>query len=161
MVIYLDFDGVLHPNAVYKPLELRAPGALMMHAGALESCLVPYPEAKLVLSTNWVYVFGIDVALSHLSPSLRARAIGSTWTKPEEDEVVEPFSRMTRFQQIMSHVTRNNIKRWIAIDDLHSGYQEWPLEHKDKLVLTEQSTGLGSIEAQADLNTKLMEIQYS
>lgn len=161
MVIYLDFDGVLHPNAVYKPLELRAPGSLMMHSGALESCLAPYPNAKLVLSTNWVYVFGIEVALSHLTPTLRARVIGSTWSKPEGDEAIEPFSRMTRFQQIMSHVTRNNIKRWIAIDDLHSGYQEWPLEYKKKLVLTEQSIGMGCAEAQADLNTKLMEIQYS
>ncbi len=161
MVIYLDFDGVLHPNAVYKPLELRATGSLMMHAGALESCLAPYPEAKFVLSTNWVYVFGIDVALSHLTPSLRARVIGSTWNNHAGDETVEPFFRMTRFEQIMSHVTRNNIKRWIAIDDLHSGYQEWPLEYKSKLVFTEQSKGLGCAEAQADLNTKLMEIQYS
>ncbi|MDP3211736.1 hypothetical protein [Methylotenera sp.] len=57
-------------------------------------------------------------------------------------------------------MTISNIKRWIAIDDLHSGYQNWPVEYKDKLVLTEQSKGLGCFEAQADLNTKLMEIEY-
>ena len=54
---------------------------------------------------------------------------------------------MTRFEEIISHVYRSKINRWIAIDDLHSGFQDWPLEYAIKLVLTEQSIELGSIDA--------------
>ena len=42
VVLFLDFDGVLHPDDVYRTrhgLELRAPGALMMHAPLLVELL--------------------------------------------------------------------------------------------------------------------------
>ena len=49
LVLFLDFDGVLHPDAVYRTrcgLELRAPGALMMHAPILVEILSDFPKSK-------------------------------------------------------------------------------------------------------------------
>lgn len=49
-VVYLDFDGVLHPDAVYRHREapyirLRAPGhEIFESCGVLERALLPYPE---------------------------------------------------------------------------------------------------------------------
>lgn len=164
MIIFLDFDGVLHPDAVYsprnKPLELRAPGELFMHAPILEDALAFHPEGKIILSTSWVRVLGYERTLNKMPVNLQARVIGATWHKHMVQGGQDPFSWMNRCEQIESHVKRNGIKRWLAIDDLHSGSEDWSTEHMNRLVLTEQSKGLGSIEAQADLNTKLMEIQY-
>ena len=49
--------------------------------------------------------------------------------------------------------SRNNVQKWLAIDDLHSGSEidYWPKEHRHLLVLTEESVGLGCPKAQADL----------
>ncbi|MBC7751147.1 MAG: hypothetical protein H7Z73_05430 [Candidatus Saccharibacteria bacterium] len=166
MIVFLDFDGVLHPDAVFaarnKPLELRAPGELFMHAPVLEQALAFYPEAKIILSTSWVRILSFERTLKKMPAKLQARVIGATWHKHMVQGGQDPFSWMTRFQQIDSHVKRNGIKNWVALDDLHSAYEvaEWPDNQRHRLVLTEQSKGLGCEEAQADLNTKLLEIQY-
>lgn len=166
MIIFLDFDGVLHPDAVYalpnRPLELKADGELFMHALILEEALAPYPEAKIVLSTSWVRALGYDRTLKKMPQKLKERVIGATWHKHMRHGGQDPFNHMSRYEQIAWHVRRNGVKRWFAIDDLHSGYEvdEWPQSNRQHLVLTEQSKGLGCEEVQAELNAKLMEIQY-
>lgn len=164
MIIFLDFDGVLHPDAVFnpknKPLELRASGELFMHAQALIDALAYYPDAKIILSTSWVRVLGYERTLKKMPAKLSERVVGATWHKHMVQGGQDPFSWMNRFEQIESHVKRNGIQKWIAIDDLHSGSEVWPEEKLHRLVLTEQLKGLSCIKAQADLNTKLLEIQY-
>lgn len=164
MIIYLDFDGVLHPDSVYnqrnKGLQLRAPGELFMHAHVLEEALAYYPEARVTLSTSWVRMLGYEQTLMKMPAKLKLRVIGATWHKEMIIDGQDPFNSITRYQQIERHVKTNGIKRWLAIDDIHSGSESWPTEQLHRLVLTEQSKGLGCTDAQADLNTKLMEIQY-
>lgn len=164
MIIYLDFDGVLHPDAVYnppnKPIELRGPGELFMHAHVLEEALAIYPEAKIILSTSWVRVLGYDRTIEKMPTELAKRVIGATWHKVLRQDNYDPFSNLSRFEQIMSHVKKNAIKNWIALDDLHSGHEvyAWPQDKRDLLVLTEESKGLGCQSVQADLNKKLKEM---
>jgi hypothetical protein len=56
-VCYLDFDGVLNSDAVYK---VRGRGIVVRDselfewAHFLEEALVPYPHLRIVLSTSWV-----------------------------------------------------------------------------------------------------------
>ena len=164
MILFLDFDGVLHPNEVYsfpnKPLELMAEGELFKHSEILENALLPYPKAKIVLSTSWVRVYGYDRTLKEMPQNLRVRVVGATWHKKMRQGGQDPFNYMNRFQQIAWHVRRNGIKNWLAIDDLFSGFEilDWPDSHRHLLVLTEQLKGLGCEEAQMDLNRKLMEL---
>lgn len=164
MIIYLDFDGVLHPDAVYNPpnkgLELRGPGELFMHADILIDALEPYPEAKIVLSTSWVRALGFDRTVEKMPEKLAERVTGATWHNKLRQDNYDPFSNMSRFSQIVLHVNKNAIKNWIALDDLHSGHEaySWPQDKRHLLVLTEESKGLGCTEAQADLKTKLMEL---
>lgn len=142
MIIFLDFDGVLHPDAVYrprnKPLQLRAAGELFMHASILEDALSPYPQAKVVLSTSWVKVLGYDRTVKKMPLKLAERVIGATWHDRMNEMGRDPFDWMTRYQQIEAHVMRNAVEKWIAIDDLHSGKEDWPACEIDKLVLTRQ-----------------------
>ncbi len=166
MIIFLDFDGVLHPNAVYaipnQPLQLKAYGELFMHAPILEEALAPYPEVKIVLSTSWVRALGYNRTLKKMPAKLKEQVIGATWHKQMRHGGQDPFNHMSRYEQIAWHVRRNGVKRWLAIDDLHSGDEVhlWPESHRHLLVLTEQANGLNCEETIADLNTKLMEIQY-
>jgi hypothetical protein len=164
MIIYLDFDGVLHPDAVFrpsnKPLELRAPGELFMHAGILFEALVPYPEAKIVLSTSWVRMLGYERTLKKMPSDLRALVTGATWHKSMKHGNQDPHSWMTRYEQILAHVNRNNVQQWLAIDDLHSASEinQWADKHRHLLVLTEESVGLGCPKSQAKLKQKLKEM---
>lgn len=55
MILFLDFDGVLHPDAVYLTrhgVELRAEGELFMWAPILEKLLDDCPHIKVVLTTS-------------------------------------------------------------------------------------------------------------
>jgi len=163
--IYLDFDGVLHPDSVYtqkdklNPVVLRGPGELFMHSHILNGALAYYPDAKIILSTNWVKALGFELTLKLMPTRLAEKVVGSTASLLHAGWE-GPASNVSRFHQIYSHVRQNNITQWLAIDDLHSGSEKWPENMLHRLVLTDQALGLGSEEAKADLNTKLMEIEY-
>lgn len=83
MILFLDFDGVLHPDAVYLRLngqvELRAEGALFMWAVRLAAALQSYPEVRIVLSTSWVRHLGFSRARKALPADLAAKVIGANW----------------------------------------------------------------------------------
>jgi hypothetical protein len=71
-ILFLDYDGVLHPDAVYQTcrgLELRAPGQLLMHAGVPETILDDHPAERIVLSTSWVRLLSFKRARGVLPPS--------------------------------------------------------------------------------------------
>ena len=170
MIIFLDFDGVLHPDAVVKPakkpIALCAPGQLMMHSPILESILNPF-DVSIVLSTSWVRSLGFSKTLKKMSPSLAGRVIGATWHSDMVDKTVypyssgkytaDPFNHWSRFQQIEHYVVRNNVDNWLAIDDLHSGQEieKWPLDMRDHLLLTDAANGIGCAEVQKQLINKL------
>jgi hypothetical protein len=56
MILFLDFDGVLHPDAAFLVngrTMLKADGELMMWAPLLVDVLAGFPEMQIVLSTSW------------------------------------------------------------------------------------------------------------
>lgn len=170
MIIFLDFDGVLHPDAVVKPakrpIELRAPGQLMMHTEILENILNPF-DASIVLSTSWVRSLGFYKTVKSMPSTLSCRVVGATWHSEMVDKTVypyasgkyaaDPFNHWSRFEQINHYVVRNNVEDWLAIDDLHSGQEveKWPLGMREHLVLTDGLKGLSCVKAQLELIKKL------
>lgn len=161
ITLFLDIDGVLHPDSVYRGkrgLELRAPGHLLMHAGVLMSILERFPEVEVVLSTSWVRTFGYDKTLAKLPRGLREHITGATWHRHmKSDTGYDLFSHMLRFEQIHSHVRRHGIKKWLALDDLHSGEEDWPEAFRIHLVLCHGESGLGDPEVQRCLMFRLAE----
>lgn len=169
MIIFLDFDGVLHPDAVYqhrkKPLELRAAGALMMHAPVLEAILDehdPQGYIRIILSTSWVRFLGFSKTVKKMPLGLRRRVDGATWhsgmTKSDGrpySRATDPFNGMPRWKQIDWYINRHEVLHWIAIDDLHSGGEAWPDDLRDYLVLTDGAKGLGCHSVQVELNLKI------
>jgi hypothetical protein len=172
VILFLDFDGVLHPAEVFKParkpIELRAEGALMMHAHILEKIIQPF-DVQIILSTSWVRSLGYLKTVKRMPPALAERVIGATWHTGMVDVVAypytsgsytsDPFNFLTRFEQIRNYVIRHDVKSWLAIDDLHSGADPWPAEFESRLVKTDGEAGLGCEEKQREMKQKLEELK--
>ena len=148
---YLDFDGVLHPEAVFQSptrgIYIGTAGhALFEWQPILEELLTPHPDVKIVLSTSWVRARSYEFAKSQLTPALQSKVIGATFHNRHirKDE----FDLMSRGAQVESDVLRRRPASWFAIDDDGEG---WPLACQQKLVLTDGNLGLSDPEVQAKI----------
>lgn len=150
-VLYLDYDGVLHHDAVYRHHrrgiyidQERASGhRLFEYAPLLERALAPYPDLRIVLSTTWVRVLGFQRARDRLPTALADRVIGATFHSQAHGQSpmhTDAFLEMSRGEQVWADVTRRRPKRWLALDD---AVDDWPVELADKLVACDSSCGLG------------------
>ena len=122
-ILYLDFDGVLHCDAVY-----RAPGGgiyieggtLFEWAHFLEDLLRPYPALRIVLSTSWVRELGYDRARSYLPAAVADRVTGATFHRRIHGPTRElrwHWAQTPRGQQIAEDVARRGAPAWLAVDD--------------------------------------------
>lgn len=153
-VLYLDFDGVLHPDSAFwsprRGVFLEGEGQLFMHAPVLERALEPWPDVRLVLSTSWVPMLSFSRARRFLPPNLQARVVGATWHSefkrdPEQREI---WNQQRRHEQIVHDVLRRRPTAWAAVDD---DCHDWPLNLERHLVATPSGTGLGDPQAQQRL----------
>lgn len=149
-ILYLDFDGVLHPEHCYwhprKGPYLKAPGhELFEHVEILERLLEPYPQIVIVLSTSWVQTYRFSATAGKLSQRLRERVVGSTF-HTEMD--LQAFRDVPRGRQIWSDVLRRQPSEWVALDDDES---HWPAEISNRLVHTDGLLGLGEERVQQEL----------
>lgn len=159
MILYLDFDGVLHADPVF--LRNNQPhldpeyGALFMWASVLEAALADYPDVRIVLSTSWASVMGFEYARDALPPSLGSRVIDCVWRLsdyPKHGISKRAFNALSRYEQVMLHAKTLGGGEWLAIDNNHHG---WPAEMRHRLVLTQDYEGLSDPIAQMDLIKKL------
>ena len=162
MILFLDFDGVLHADAVYlergRPV-LRADGELFMWTSHLVDALASVPHVRIVLSTSWARELRFARARDYLPADLRPRVIGSTWhSGMATDDEHRPLGRdtwwdtSTRYQQIRRYVDRAGLTDWIAVDDQPEG---WADTDRDKLVVTDSSMGLSAPSARVRLAAAL------
>jgi hypothetical protein len=155
MILFLDFDGVLHPNEVYyyqkRGVVLECDGhALFEHADTLVELLEPHPEVSIVLSTSWVSVLRFSRAKSYLPESLQKRVRGATWHSAMGE--VHWWNSLSRYEQIALYVRRHNLTDWVAVDDNDAG---WPDDMRHHLVHTDEWAGLGQKAARESLAHKL------
>lgn len=162
MIIFLDYDGVLHPDAVYlekgRPV-LRAEGELFMWAPVLVDLLVDYPNVQIVLSTSWARVLRFSRAKAWLPDLLAAKVIGSTWhSRMSLPTEMNPGGRVTwwddatRYQQIRRYVVRAGLQNWLALDDQPTGWEECD---RPNLIQTDSRTGLSDLKVQTLLAREL------
>lgn len=112
MILFLDFDGVLHPDPCPEA------GRLFEHAPRLEQVLSDFPEVCVVLSTSWRTVRTIDDLVANLPAGLRLRVVGVTPTlanfQPPAHLVPYPrHAECVRWMQQRGQVERD----WLALDD--------------------------------------------
>lgn len=114
VILFLDFDGVLHPLSRGLPDFVLAP----LLAPALEA----FPETKIVLSTSWRTFHELDALRDLLPPFIAERVIGATPLQPCRDP--EHFDSDWPRWPVREHLCRDWLRdnerdatRWIALDD--------------------------------------------
>lgn len=167
MIVFLDFDGILHPDAAYlvngRP-ELRAEGELFMWCGHLVDVLSERPDVRIVLSTSWARHLGFTAARDYLPQSVANRVIGATWHSAMAlgEGLYSSGSRLTwwdlvaRYEQIARWVSRYEQRHgafeWIAVDD---DDRNWPENMRHRLVHANPDLGLSEPETRAALRRGL------
>lgn len=158
LVLYLDYDGVLHhKNVLWHPKRgayLSAPPQykLFQHADLLVHLLEPYPSIKIVLSTSWVRSYGCANTAKRLPNELRRRVIGATF----HSQMYEPlFVDSPRGMHIWRDVVRRNPKEWLALDDDHLDWPTWCL---DKYIQTHEHEGISEPAVLAKIEQKLAKL---
>jgi hypothetical protein len=159
-VLFLDFDGVLHPDAVYLSRNgpiLRSEGELFMWAPNLEKALMKFPTVSLVLSTSWVRHLGFKRATKYLPPALGSRVVGATWHSSMAKEWAddEKWDGRTRYQQISRYASRAQLSSWISLDDDAEG---WSVAALGRLVSCDPIRGLGEASTLRFLEDRLNEM---
>lgn len=158
LLVYLDFDGVLHhENVIFRPRKgacLVAPAghSLFQHVGLLVDILTPYPAVQIVLSTSWARVYGCDRASKRLPQTLQSRVIGATFHSSMDERL---FQQSPRGMQVWSDVRRRQPKDWIALDD---DYLDWPAWCLDKYIRTHEHLGISEPSVETELRAKLAQM---
>jgi len=142
-VVYLDFDGMLHPEGVYwsrrRGPHLGSPDRghrLFEHAALLDTLLEPYPGVGIVLSTTWVRQYRYGGAVKRLPDRRRARCIGATFHSQMNRHA---FENLPRGQQVLEDVARRQPRAWLAVDDAREG---WPPFADANVVLSDPTDGI-------------------
>ncbi|WP_254846676.1 HAD domain-containing protein [Pseudomonas aeruginosa] len=157
-LLFLDYDGVLHPDAVYlsrRGIELRASGSLFMWAPQLIEALADHQDLRIVLSTSWARNLGFSRARQALPKALRHQVSGATWHSAMgrgwPDYI--PWDVQTRWEQIAAYLSRlHEPVRWLAIDDDARG---WASADRDQLIQTDPNAGLSDTAVMSELIQKL------
>ncbi|WP_043288212.1 HAD domain-containing protein [Paraburkholderia oxyphila] len=148
LVLFLDFDGVLHPYdepALDENFRLIQNPDLFKWRPVLEQLLEPFPDVRIVVSSDWRRLFG-DAALIELLGPLGERFAG----------VVEGYGP-TRAVEILTEVQRRSIAHWLALDD-HPSVVAAARENSRFIVCSGQ-TGVASIDVQQALRQALGVVQ--
>lgn len=154
--LFLDYDGVLHPDAVYRvrgEIVLQRDGHTLFECSPLLiEALAPHPDIRIVLSTSWVRVLGFNKACKRLPQTLRERVIGATW---HSDMDAGEWQTLTRFSQVTRYAHHHRVERWLAVDDDAQG---WFRGYHDNLVHTHSDFGLALASTRKELQEKLLEL---
>lgn len=147
-ILYLDFDGVLHPEGVffnregriYLSDEYSSRGHRLFESCALlAEVLRPYPKIEIVLSTSWARVFGYERAAQFLPHELSRKVVGGTFDLTMSGPA---FDTLARGEQIVADALRRGCKRWIALDD---DALKWPRRYLPQLLRTKPALGLQDV----------------
>lgn len=105
MILFLDFDGVLHP---VPPTSLN----LFCHVHRLDSLLQALPDVRVVISSSWRHTHAMDSVIDSFPETLRASIIGVT------PKVPHIFNPRLRYDEIRAWIKQNNYEgHWVALDD--------------------------------------------
>lgn len=117
MILFLDYDGVLHPDPCLDASRL------FEHAPRLEAVLADFPEVGVVLSTAWRTKFSEHDLLAPLPESMRQRILGQT---PRAGDcggraARSPWRRQAECEQWLEMQGMAQ-EAWWALDDRPDGF---------------------------------------
>jgi hypothetical protein len=132
-ILFLDFDGVLHPDGV----------GLFSKLGLFEEYLSKMPEAEIVISSSWRETNSLEELKANFSASLRGKIIGIT---PTLDDGYDSGGRQREIEAFLTIADLNSSNSsWVALDDTQLFFED----DCDFLVLTDPNQGFREIDGNA------------
>jgi hypothetical protein len=131
-IVFLDFDGVLHPD------PCRDHKRLFEHAPRLAAALAPFARVAVVLSTSWRTEHGAQALAAQLPPTLRDQVVGSTRALHQIDRR-PALAAYRRQAECLDWIDREQPgRRWFALDDRPDQFEPYC----DRLIATDGRRGL-------------------
>ena len=129
ILLFLDFDGVLHPAGVNTPHFVNLP--------RLEHVLRSAPGVRVVISSSWQDAYPIRVLKRYFSEDIAARIVGGTRVADCDGE------ERTRYEEIVGYLLRRHhpSANWLALDDAEHQFPE----QCPQLVLCEPTRGFDAV----------------
>ena len=120
MIVFLDFDGVVHPEglASHDDLFVRLP--------LIEEVLREFPAVEIVISSSWRLEYdnpkqALTGLQQHFSADIAKRVVGVTPNHREMDDKSSPdgLSRFERHWECEAWMRTHRLPgtRWMAMDD--------------------------------------------
>ena len=140
MILFIDFDGVLHPVQC-------DPSQQFIHVARLEVVLRQHDGLMLALSTSWQDAHSIDSLRRHFSGDIAKRIVGGTFSADPDRKA------KSRHQQIQMFLraSRRPQDQWTALDDTADGFPP----RCTQLVLCDPARGFDE-QAETRLRTRLL-----
>ena len=148
IVIFLDFDGVLHP------LDQQAE-SLFQSLPLFESVLLQYShnDLKVVVSSSWGRVHSMDEVKAFFSPEVQPYIVDITPQFVQKEHLPDDLWSFVRHGECWMWMQQNAPgTNWIAIDD----NQNYFVPDCPHLFLTDPNVGLTKDNA-ADLKRRIDE----
>jgi len=132
MILFLDFDGVLHEDPCFDEARLFA------RAPDLAQALEPFPEVRIVLSTSWRSQRTLEQMTQPLPPALRRRVVDATplATSADTPAALRPYRRHAECATWLRAQGHEHTS-WFALDDRPSLFAP----HCEQLVLCDSNVG--------------------
>jgi hypothetical protein len=112
MIIFLDFDGVLHPEPCREE-------QFFCHLPKLEALLREFPAVRIVISSSWRNDRTLAELRAFFSPDIAAKIIGCTPHHRDLPDLVEmigiTYTRQAEIEGWMR--TFGPWEKWVALDD--------------------------------------------
>lgn len=107
MILFLDFDGVLHPE----PADQE-----FCYLPQFENVMRDFPLVEIVISSMWRYQFSLDELRAKFSPDIAVRIIGTT---PQTERIADKYIPARREGEILDWLAAvgRTDEPWIALDD--------------------------------------------
>lgn len=134
MILFLDFDGVLHPEPCCQD------GDLFCRRPLFEAVMRDFPAVKIVISSTWRQTRSMDQLKALFSEDIAARVVGATpnWMDlPELMSVIGQYPRHVEVEGWLRQAGRP-CEKWVAIDDR----ADWFKPFLPNLVRCDSNVGL-------------------
>ena len=107
MILFLDFDGVLHSRD--QPDD--DPERVFAHVPLLAAWLQAWPGVDVVISSSWRLGHSQQAMVALLGPVIGSRVVGCTpWAHQERDDNVYPSAKL----HVLTHERQVQVEAWMA-----------------------------------------------
>ena len=146
MILFLDFDGVLHPQfeGGMVPEDVA-----FCHRDAFESVMRDFPSVQIVISSTWRLVFDMGNLRNRFSADIGDRIVGTT-PLVESTQTIGINRREVEILEWLS-ASGKQAEPWLALDDA-----PWLFgSHRDRVVVCQSMVGFDP-QAELELRSRLL-----